>query len=130
MFYVAGTLSLAGFLFKIAAVPMHPWAPDVYEAAPMPIVALFSVVPKIAAVFILFKFAMVSSPAIDWQLIIAGIAILTLAVGNFSALWQQNVKRLMAYSSIAQSGFLLVSIAAGTVQGQKLLSFIRPRMLF
>jgi NADH-quinone oxidoreductase subunit N len=124
LFYIAGTFSLAGFLFKIAAAPMHPWAPDVYEAAPMPLVAFFSVVPKIAGVAILLKFVLYCIPAgINWQLIIAGIAILTLTVGNFSALWQKNVKRLMAYSSIAQSGFLLVSVASCTLQGAEALLF-------
>jgi NADH-quinone oxidoreductase subunit N len=124
LFYIAGTFSLAGFLFKIAAAPMHPWAPDVYEAAPMPIVAFFSVVPKIAGVAILLKFVLYSVPAgINWQLVISGIAILTLTVGNFSALWQKNVKRLMAYSSIGQSGFLLVSVASSSPQGAEAFIF-------
>jgi NADH-quinone oxidoreductase subunit N len=124
LFYVAGTFSLAGFLFKIAAAPMHPWAPDVYEAAPMPIVAFFSVVPKIAGVAILLKFVLYSVPAgINWQLVVSGIAIFTLTVGNFSALWQTNVKRLMAYSSIGQSGFLLVSVASSSLQGAEAFIF-------
>jgi NADH-quinone oxidoreductase subunit N len=124
LFYIAGTFTLAGFLFKIAAVPMHPWAPDVYESAPMPVVAFFSVVPKIAGVAILMKFVLYCIPAgIHWQLVISGIAILTLLAGNFSALWQKNVRRLMAYSSIAQSGFLLVSVAAGSLQGAEALVF-------
>jgi NADH-quinone oxidoreductase subunit N len=124
LFYLAGSLTLAGFLFKIAGVPMHPWAPDVYEAAPMPVVAFFSVVPKIAGVAILLKFVLYCIPAgINWQLIITAIAILTLLVGNFSALWQKNVKRLMAYSSIGQSGFLLVSVASVSLQGAEALLF-------
>jgi NADH-quinone oxidoreductase subunit N len=124
LFYLAGALTLTGLLFKIAGVPMHPWAPDVYEAAPMPVIAFFSVVPKIAGIAILLKFVLYCIPAgINWQLIIAGIAILTLLVGNFSALWQKNVKRLMAYSSIAQSGFLLVSVACVSLQGAEALLF-------
>lgn len=124
LFYIAGTFLLAGLLFKIAAVPMHPWAPDIYEAAPMPIVALFSVVPKIAGVSILLKIVLYCIPAgINWQLAITVIAILTLLAGNFSALWQKNVRRLMAYSSIAQTGFLLVSVAAGSLHGTEALLF-------
>lgn len=118
---IAGLMALAGFLFKIAATPMHPWAPDVYEAAPMPIVAYFSVAPKIAGLGILAKFLLAmqikGQEHFDWQLIVAAIAILTIAVGNFSALWQKNPKRMMAYSSIAQSGFLLVGIAAFLPEG-------------
>lgn len=106
--------SLAGFLYKVAAVPMHPWAPDVYEAAPIPIVAFFSVVPKLAGVAILAKFVMFfpspKNSGLDFRLIISLVALLTILVGNFSALVQKSPKRMMAYSSIAQSGFLLVGI--------------------
>jgi NADH-quinone oxidoreductase subunit N len=122
--YVAGILSLAGFLYKLAAAPLHPWAPDVYEAAPMPVVALFSVVPKLAGIAILLKFTRFTNlPTFNWELVLAGVAILTLTVGNFSALWQKNVKRLMAYSSIAQSGFLLLGIVAGSHEGAKFMLF-------
>ena len=87
-------------------------------------VAFFSVVPKIAGVAILMKFVLYCIPAgINWQLAISGIAIVTLLAGNFSALWQKNVRRLMAYSSIAQSGFLLVSVASGSLQGAEALVF-------
>src|SRR5690606_26878139 len=102
---VASTLALAGFLYKVAAVPMHPWAPDVYEAASMPVIALFSVVPKLAGLGILTRFLVIMNfhGKPDWQLILSVIILATLTVGNFSALWQKNVKRRMAYSSIAQS---------------------------
>ncbi|HYF68157.1 MAG TPA: NADH-quinone oxidoreductase subunit N [Ohtaekwangia sp.] len=121
LFFVAGVLTLSGFLYKIAAAPFHPWAPDVYEASPMPIVAFFSVVPKLAGIGILTKFIAIinlfGESAYDWQLILSGIVMLTLTVGNFSALWQKSPKRLMAYSSIAQSGFLLVGVTAFIPQG-------------
>jgi NADH-quinone oxidoreductase subunit N len=124
MLFIAAIFSLAGFLYKIAAAPMHPWAPDVYEAAPMPVVAFFSVVPKLAGMGILLKFVTVtSSIGINWQVILAGIAIFTLTVGNFSALWQKNVKRLMAYSSIGQSGFLLIGVVSCTIRGAEFLLF-------
>jgi NADH-quinone oxidoreductase subunit N len=118
---VASVLTMAGFLYKIAAAPMHPWAPDVYEAAPMPVVAIFSVVPKLAGVGILAKFLLSlnlsTQPYIDWQFILVLVSCLTLTIGNFSALGQKNVKRLMAYSSIAQSGFLLIGVVSFSNEG-------------
>jgi NADH-quinone oxidoreductase subunit N len=118
---VAAFFSLAGFLYKIAAAPMHPWAPDVYEAASMPVVAIFSVVPKLAGLGILAKFLLALQLStqifIDWQFIFVLIICLTLTIGNFSALNQKNVKRLMAYSSIAQSGFLLIGIVSFSDEG-------------
>jgi NADH-quinone oxidoreductase subunit N len=125
LFLVATTFSMGGFLYKIAAVPMHPWVPDVYESTPMPVVAFFSVVPKLAGFGVLAKFLTIlnmrGQP--DWQLIIGVITILTLTVGNFSALWQKNVKRLMAYSSIAQSGFLLVAVISFSANGYQYFLF-------
>ena len=116
LFFVGGLMALAGFFYKVAAAPMHPWAPDVYESAPMPVVAFFSVVPKLAGLAILARFVIILSlggrSPYDWQMLLGVIAMLTLTVGNFSALIQKNPKRLMAYSSIAQSGFLLVGITA------------------
>lgn len=124
---VAGFMSLAGFLYKIAAAPMHPWAPDVYEAAPMPVVAFLSVIPKLAGVAILTKFTLAINlfghSTADWQVILSAIAMLTITVGNFSALWQTNPKRLMAYSSIAQSGFLLIGIICFSIQGIQFMLF-------
>jgi NADH-quinone oxidoreductase subunit N len=100
---------------------MHPWAPDVYEAASMPVVAIFSVVPKLAGLGILAKFLLALQLStqifIDWQFIFVLIICLTLTIGNFSALNQKNVKRLMAYSSIAQSGFLLIGIVSFSDEG-------------
>ncbi|MEO7992223.1 MAG: NADH-quinone oxidoreductase subunit N [Chryseolinea sp.] len=121
LFLIGGFMALVGFFYKIAAAPLHPWSPDVYEAAPMPIVAFFSVVPKLAGIGVLSKFILtvniMSQSAYPWQIIICIVTILSLTVGNFSALWQKNVKRLMAYSSIAQSGFLLVGVATFLPQG-------------
>ncbi|MEX1239645.1 MAG: proton-conducting transporter membrane subunit, partial [Cyclobacteriaceae bacterium] len=124
---IAGLMGLAGFLFKMAAAPMHAWAPDVYQAAPMPVIAFLSVGPKLAAIGILTKFVLAvhlfGQGEFDWQVIIAAIAILTITIGNFSALWQKNPKRMMAYSSIAQSGFLLVGLAAFLPQGLHFMLF-------
>lgn len=124
---MAGFMALGGFLFKMAAAPMQPWAPDVYEAAPMPVIAYLSVAPKLAAIGILAKFILAlhlfGQGYYDWQLIISAVAVLTIAVGNLSALWQKDPKRLMAYSSIAHSGFLLVGIAAFLPQGIQFMLF-------
>ena len=124
---IAGLMGMAGFLFKMAAVPMQPWAPDVYEAAPMPVIAYLSVAPKLAAIGVLSKFLLAlhlfGQGKFDWQLIIAAVAILTITIGNLSALWQKSAKRMMAYSSIAHSGFLLVGVAAFLPQGIQFMLF-------
>jgi len=121
LFFIAAFLGLAGFLYKMAAAPLHPWAPDVYEAAPMPVIAFFAVVPKLAGLGVLTRFTLAlyayGQSSFDWQFVLSLVALLSLTVGNFSALWQKNAKRLMGYSSIAQSGFLLVGVAAFVPQG-------------
>lgn len=105
---------LAGFLFKIVAAPLHPWAPDVYEASPTPIVAFFSVVPKLAGIGVLTQFLLAlqinGNSSIKWYVIICMVTILSITIGNFAALLQKNPKRMMAYSSISQAGFLLIGI--------------------
>lgn len=127
MILIAGVMGLAGFLFKMAAAPMHAWAPDVYEAAPMPVIAFLSVAPKVAALGILTKFVLAlhlfGQGVYDWQVIVAAVSILTIGFGNFSALMQTSPKRMMAYSSIAQSGFLLVGLAAFLPEGLDFMLF-------
>lgn len=118
VFFAAGLMALAGLLFKMAATPFHFWTPDVYQSTPMPVLALFSTIPKIAAGAFLIKFVsalgLSGGTKYDWQYIIAVLAMATLTIGNFSALWQKDIKRLMAYSSIGQAGFLLVAVASLT----------------
>jgi NADH-quinone oxidoreductase subunit N len=118
---VGALLTLAGFLFKVAGVPFHFWAPDVYQSAPTPVVALFSVVPKIAAIAILTKWvtalhAFGQSP-LQWSLIIACVAIASILVGSLAALNQTDAKRMMAYSSVAQSGFLIAALSTLSLDG-------------
>jgi NADH-quinone oxidoreductase subunit N len=124
---VASFMSLAGFLYKIAAAPMHPWSPDVYEAAPMPVVAFFSTVPKLAGIAIVSKFLLAinlfGQSTFNWQIALSVIVMLSIAVGNFSALWQNNPKRMIAYSSIAQSGFLLIGVVCFSTEGLQALFF-------
>lgn len=105
---VAIVLTISGFMFKISASPFHIWTPDVYESAPTPVVAFFSVAPKIAAflVAIRFYFAVPN----NLQTITAVLAMASITFGNFSALWQNNAKRLLAYSTIAHSGFMLIGL--------------------
>ncbi|WNF37299.1 NADH-quinone oxidoreductase subunit N [Bacillaceae bacterium IKA-2] len=105
---------IAGFGFKISIVPFHMWAPDVYEGAPTPITGFLATVSKIAGFAILLRILFVGFGPIyqEWFFIIAVIAALTMIVGNVVALVQSNVKRLMAYSGIAQAGYLLVPVAA------------------
>ena len=105
-------LLLAGLLFKIAAVPFHFWTPDVYEGAPTPVTAFFSVGPKLAAYAILARIYYVAFPRFhaDWGLIVALVAAATMIWGNVAALLQSNVKRMLAYSSIAHAGYALLGV--------------------
>ena len=114
---------LAGVGYKIASVPFHMWSPDVYEGAPIPITAFLSVASKSAgfALFIrLFYLGFRSAnvvESVDWPLLLAVVAALTMTVGNLAALPQQNVKRLLAYSSIAHGGYLLMGGVLLTAEG-------------
>jgi NADH-quinone oxidoreductase subunit N len=116
MVLVAGGLALAGFGFKISAVPFHMWAPDIYQGAPTPATAFFSVGSKAAGFAALIRVFMNGGL---WQVnlhsmifIISVVAILSMVLGNLVAAVQSNVKRMMAYSSIAQAGYILVGFAA------------------
>jgi NADH-quinone oxidoreductase subunit N len=105
-------LILAGLLFKVAAVPFHVWVPDVYEGSPTPITAFFSVGPKVASYAILARIFYVAFPKFgaDWGLIVALVAAATMILGNVLALLQTNVKRMLAYSSIAHAGYALLGV--------------------
>ena len=120
---IAITFVLAGVGYKIASVPFHMWSPDVYEGAPIPITAFLSVASKSAgfALFIRFFYAGFGNTelmqAVDWPLMLAIVSALTMTVGNLAALPQQNVKRLLAYSSIAHGGYLLMGGVLLTSEG-------------
>ncbi|MBS8226519.1 NADH-quinone oxidoreductase subunit NuoN [Vannielia litorea] len=110
---------ISGLAFKISAVPFHMWTPDVYEGAPTPITAFFATAPKIAAMGL---FARVLHDAFgnatgDWGQILALLAVLSMFLGGIAAIGQRDIKRLMAYSSIAHMGYALVGLASGTEQG-------------
>ena len=110
---------LAGFAFKISAVPFHMWTPDVYEGAPTPVTAFLAAAPKLAAMALLVRVVIDAfEPATrEWQQVITFIAIGSMVLGAFAAIGQTNIKRLMAYSSIGHMGYALVGLAAGTQAG-------------
>jgi NADH-quinone oxidoreductase subunit N len=108
-------LLVIGFGFKLAAVPFHMWTPDVYEGAPAPITAFMSAGPKAAAFAAFARVFLEALPAMhdQWVMILWWIAVLTMSVGNIIALVQDNIKRMLAYSSIAHAGYVLVGFVAG-----------------
>ena len=112
--WVGLALILVGLGFKMAAVPFHMWAPDVYEGAPLPVTAYLAVGSKAAAFALVLRFFGEGlMPAVDdWKIIVAVLAAVTMLVGNLVAIAQRNIKRLLAYSSVGQVGFLLLGIAA------------------
>jgi NADH-quinone oxidoreductase subunit N len=110
---------ITGLAFKVSAVPFHMWAPDVYEGSPTPVTAFFATAPKVAAMAL---FARVMHDAFggvtgDWSQIVALLAVTSMFLGAVAAIAQRNIKRLMAYSSIAHMGFAMVGLASGGVQG-------------
>ncbi|MBT6801505.1 MAG: NADH-quinone oxidoreductase subunit NuoN [Rhodospirillales bacterium] len=110
---------LCGLAFKISAVPFHMWTPDVYEGAPTSVTAFFAVGPKIAAMALFIRVLMdaFGPMVVYWQQVIILIAILSMVLGAFAAINQRNIKRLMAYSSISNVGYMLVGVASGTETG-------------
>ena len=110
---------LSGLAFKISLVPFHMWTPDVYEGAPTPVTAFFAIVPKIAAmtVMVRFTFSAFDTALSSWQQVVIILAILSMILGSFAAIMQTNLKRLMAYSSIAHMGYALVGVASGVKEG-------------
>ncbi len=123
-FIFAGVMVLGGIGFKVSIAPFHFWTPDVYEGAPIAITAYLSVASKAAGFALLVRFIKVTfyqSTApdgswillgiIDWQRLLIVLSILTMTLGNFAAIWQDNIKRMLAYSSIAHAGYLLLAVA-------------------
>jgi NADH-quinone oxidoreductase subunit N len=113
---MAAALMFVGFAFKVSAVPFQIWAPDVYQGAPAPVSAFMSAGPKAAAFAVFVRVFMTAfdlhALVIRWEPFVWGSALLTMIVGNFCALTQQNIKRMLAYSSIAHAGYIMVAIAA------------------
>jgi NADH-quinone oxidoreductase subunit N len=116
---VAAALLAVGFAFKVAAVPFHMWTPDVYQGAPTPVTAFMAAGTKVAGFAALIRVAQVALGPVTWELQPALIALsaVTMAVGSVLAIAQQDVKRMLAYSSIAHAGFVLVGVAAANQEG-------------
>ncbi len=112
---------LVGLAFKVSAAPFHMWVPDVYEGSPTPVTALFATAPKVAAVMLLARvlFEAFGAASADWRLIIAILSVASVFLGAVAAIGQRDIKRLMAYSSIAHMGYALMGLAAATAQGVK-----------
>ncbi|MFZ0100019.1 MAG: NADH-quinone oxidoreductase subunit NuoN [Gemmobacter sp.] len=110
---------LSGLAFKVSAAPFHMWTPDVYEGSPTPVTAFFATAPKMAAMALLARLAHDSfgGAVHDWQQVVVAMALLSMFVGAIAAIGQRDIKRLMAYSSIAHMGYALLGLAAGTAYG-------------
>ncbi len=110
---------IAGLAFKVSAAPFHMWTPDVYEGSPTPVTAFFATAPKVAAMALFARVMFDAFGGItgDWQQIIAFLSVLSMFLGSIAAIGQRDIKRLMAYSSIAHMGYALMGLAAGTAFG-------------
>ncbi|MFT4958965.1 MAG: NADH-quinone oxidoreductase subunit N [Paracoccaceae bacterium] len=110
---------ISGLAFKVSAVPFHMWTPDVYEGSPTPITAFFATAPKVAAMclFARVMFDAFGGAVADWQQVVALLSVASMFLGAIAAIGQTDIKRLMAYSSIAHMGFALMGLAAGTAFG-------------
>ncbi len=129
-FIMSSLMIIAGFGFKISVVPFHFWTPDIYEGAPITITAYLSVASKAAGFAVLIRFLKITFSGatsssgywyfinlFDWQSLLIILSVITMTLGNFAALWQDNLKRMLAYSSIAHAGYILLGVAVFSDQG-------------
>ncbi|MFT5144242.1 MAG: NADH-quinone oxidoreductase subunit N [Rhodothermales bacterium] len=117
LFWTGAGLLLVGFMFKVSAVPFHMWTPDVYQGAPTTITGFMSTTSKTAAFGSMILVLFIALPAANVSYALAVIALITMVVGNVLALAQSNVKRMLAYSSVAHAGYVLVGLSAGSIAG-------------
>jgi NADH-quinone oxidoreductase subunit N len=110
---------VVGLAFKLGSVPFHMWVPDVYAGAPTPVILFLGTAPKIAALALLFRLLVEALPGLSmhWQPMLMIVAILSMALGNLVAIVQTNIKRMLAYSSIAHMGYMMLGLVAGTADG-------------
>jgi len=123
---VAGlAMIIAGLAFKASAAPFHMWTPDVYEGAPTPVTAFMSAATKAVALVVMLRVLVTAFPeqAEIWSVAVAVLAVVSLVIGNLAALAQKSIKRMLAYSSVSQAGFMLIAIAADNELGGKALLF-------
>lgn len=128
----AAILVIAGFGFKASLAPFHQWAPDAYDGAPTPVTAFLSTASKATGFALLIRALLVALPAaqVQWTAILAGIAMATMTLGNLAALRQTNVKRLLAYSSIAQAGYILIGLVAATAAPGKTFNGVNGVLIY
>lgn len=121
LFAVAVVMVVVGIAFKLGAAPAHMWLPDVAEGAPAPSAAILTTVPKVGAAIALFRLVTLF-PAADqnWRIVIAVIAVATMTLGNLAALWQTDVRRLLGWSSVSQSGYALMAVTVAGLSSQAL----------
>jgi NAD(P)H-quinone oxidoreductase subunit 2 len=129
---IALVFAIAGIAFKISAVPFHQWTPDVYEGSPTPVVAFLSVGSKAAGFALAIRLMTTAFPLVteQWHFVFTALAVLSLVLGNVVALTQTSMKRLLAYSSIAQAGFVMIGLIAGTDAGYASMIFYLLVYLF
>ena len=119
VFIVGMVFMLSGIAFKISAAPFHMWTPDVYQGSPSPVTALFAIAPKVAAMALMMRltYGAFGSIEAEWSQVLVALSIASMVVGALGAIMQTDIKRMMAYSSIAHMGYALAGLAAGTQQG-------------
>lgn len=129
---IALVFAIAGIAFKISAVPFHQWTPDVYEGSPTPVVAFLSVGSKTAGFALAIRLLLTAFPLVskEWHFVFTALAILSMVLGNVVALTQTSMKRMLAYSSIAQAGFVMIGLIAGTEAGYASMVFYLLVYLF
>ncbi|OLP19240.1 NAD(P)H-quinone oxidoreductase subunit 2 [Leptolyngbya sp. 'hensonii'] len=129
---IALVFAIAGIAFKIAAVPFHQWTPDVYEGSPTPVVAFLSVGSKAAGFALAIRLLVTAFPSLseEWRFVFTALAILSMVLGNVVALAQTSMKRMLAYSSIAQAGFVMIGLITGTQEGYASMLFYLIVYLF
>ncbi|NJP09570.1 MAG: NAD(P)H-quinone oxidoreductase subunit N [Leptolyngbyaceae cyanobacterium RU_5_1] len=129
---IALVFVIAGIAFKIAAVPFHQWTPDVYEGSPTPVVAFLSVGSKAAGFALAIRLLVSAFPLLtdEWQFVMTALAILSMLLGNVVALAQTSMKRMLAYSSIGQAGFVMIGLVIGTQDGYASMVFYLMAYLF
>ncbi len=129
---IALVFAIAGIAFKISAVPFHQWTPDVYEGSPTPVVAFLSVGSKAAGFALAIRLLVTAFPSVteEWHFVFTALAVLSMVLGNVVALTQTSMKRLLAYSSIAQAGFVMIGLVTGTTEGYASMVFYLMIYLF
>ena len=113
---------VCGIAFKLGAAPFHMWVPDIYQGAPTAVTLMIAAAPKLAAFAMMMRLLVdgMLPLAIDWQQMMMVLAVLSLLIGNLSAIAQTNLKRMLAFSAIAQMGFVLIGMLSGVNQGNTL----------